>query len=369
MREDITESIKRSSASNGEIVLMFPGQGSQFTGMGKEFLLKNNEFNKYFDISSSILGENILDVINDNEGRGYLLDNTRYSQIAVYTLSCAINDYLIERGVIKKEKVKYVIGHSLGDYSALYSCGAYDFDKGAQLVVFRGRLMAGYKGVAGGNFSDSGAAKFNPKSEIMNSGAAPAEGAHEKMMMAAVLGSDINTILNILKKYKDRVFVANYNDYSQVVISGFKDDVLKAGDEIKNNGAKRVIPLKVSVASHCPLMHEVSIKLQEYLDDNLVNLPDLNYNFFSSTEVKIIKKGSVKEVLVRQLVNPVRWLESIEKIVCGDSRGELKVFIEVGPQKVLTGLLRRILSRLGREDILTFNTDTLEDIERIINET
>jgi len=343
MRADKTESIKNSSATNGKVVLMFPGQGSQYIGMGKEFFLKNNEFNKYFDISSSILGENILDVINDNEGRGYLLDNTRYSQIAVYTLSCAMNDHLIKRGVIHKEKVKYVIGHSLGDYSAIYCCGGYDFKEGAQLVVFRGKLMAGF--TSGDN-----------------------SGLKKEMMMAAVIGSDINTILSVLEKYKNSVFVANYNDYSQIVISGFKDEVLSAGDEIKNLGAKKIILLKVSIASHCPLMKEASIRLAEYLEKNLKNLSDLKFQFFSTTEVKKIDRGSINETLIKQLISPVRWVESIEKIIGDDSNAEIKVFIEIGPQKVLSGLVKRILSRMGREDITIFNTDTPEDIERIANE-
>lgn len=333
----------KGTSNSGRVVLMFPGQGSQYIGMGKEFLIKNSEFNKYFDISSDILGENLLSIINDSNNKGYLLNKTKYSQIAIYTLSCVLNDYLMKQNIIDKGRVKYTIGHSLGDYSALYSCGGYDFQEGAKLVVFRGKLMAG--AASGGN-TVSG----------------------KEMMMAAVIGSDINTILNVLKKYENSVFVANCNDYSQIVISGYKDKVLNASDEIKNLGAKKIIPLKVSIASHCPLMKEASIRLSEYFDKNLKNFSNLNFYFFSSTEVKKIDRGSIKETLIRQLVSPVRWVDSIEKIVDDDSNNEIKSFIEIGPQKVLSGLVRRILPRIGREDIAVFNTDTYEDIERIVNE-
>jgi [acyl-carrier-protein] S-malonyltransferase len=329
--------------NDDNIVFIFPGQGSQYIGMGKSFLKNNKNYQEYFDIASSQVGENILDIINDNNDKGIYLENTRYSQAAIYALSCAVNDFLFAERGIKESSAIAAVGHSLGDYSALYACGAFNFEEGAKLVAFRSRIMA-------------------------EEGDRP----QGRMAMTAIIGCRVESIAKVLKKYKGRVFLANLNDYLQIVISGYADDVAKAGQDLKSCGAKRVIPLKVNIASHCPLMKVVSVKLEKYLNSDFNGFNDLKMNFFSSTEVKEIKKDFIKQMLVNQLLNPVRWIDSIEYIIGNfikniDTENIRRVsFIEVGPGKVLTGLVKRILSYNNLDIIDIFNTDSMDDIERII---
>jgi [acyl-carrier-protein] S-malonyltransferase len=321
---------KQNNGNKNKVILMFPGQGSQSVGMGAEFLNENKEYTKYFEVAGDVFGENLLDIINDKNGKGELLDQTKYSQITIYSLSCALNDYLFSQAGFEKSSVKAVAGHSLGDYGALYNCGAFNFGQGAELVTYRGKIMA--------DFAKSG-----------------------QMMMAAVIGSDFETIENVLKDFTRKVFIANYNDYSQIVISGMAEDVLRAGEELKSRGAKRFIPLKVSIASHCPLMEEVSLNLKNYISNKFREFPDLNYNFFSSTELGFIGKNQIKETLVNQLVSPVKWVNAIEEVLTDD----LAACIEIGPGKVLSGLVRRIAAKLGREDVMIFNMDSLSEINNL----
>jgi [acyl-carrier-protein] S-malonyltransferase len=324
------------------IVLMFPGQGSQYLHMGGNFLSANKKYIHYFDTASIAAGKNIIDIIEDNNGMGELLNNTRYSQIAIYTLSCALNDYLLNEKIINADKICIAAGHSLGDYSALYACGAFNFKEGAQLVCFRSRAMA-----------------------------ETAEKSGRNMAMAAVIGLYPADIEEVLKSFKGKVYMANINDCLQTVISGYAEDIIKASEALKKEGAKKVITLKVNIASHCPLMKQPSEMLENYLTENFKKFNDLKIKFFSSTEVREIKAGQLRDTLTGQLLNPVRWKDSIEKIVsgftCNSGNGNFEklVFIEIGPQKVLSGLVKRILSDKNPEDFEIFNTDSIEEIERI----
>jgi [acyl-carrier-protein] S-malonyltransferase len=365
----------------GKAIIMFPGQGSQSVCMGDEFLNENKEYLKYFEIASEAFGEDILDIINNKNRSGELLDQTQYSQIAIYSLSCALNDYLFKQKGFEKSSVKTVVGHSLGDYSALYSCGAFNFRQGAEMVSFRGKLMADFANgwqATGRIIQDSlnNIISENDKSPEVEdlSGAASTsvlktnlpdtentDNPLKKMMMAAVLGSDLETISSVLKDFSRNVFIANYNDYSQTVISGMAEDVLKAGDELKSRGAKRIVPLKVSIASHSPLMKEVSLSLKNYIRAKFPGFQDLSLKFFSSTELSYIEKNQIKEALVNQLISPVRWTNAIEELLTDD----VTVFIEVGPGKVLSGLVKRVASKLCREDIMIFNMDSINDINNL----
>jgi [acyl-carrier-protein] S-malonyltransferase len=333
------------------IAFMFPGQGSQYINMGMDFLNGNKKYFDYLDISSNFLGKNLKKTINNENDMGILLDDTRFAQITIFSISCALNDFLLNDCKINSVKIKTVIGHSLGDYSALYCCNAFNYSRGAEFVTFRGNLM--------GSYTQAGS---NIQANTMDS-------KNKKMTMAAVLGSDFKTISDVLEDYRGRVFIANYNDYSQIVISGYSDDVLQASENIKVRGAKRVIPLKVSIASHCPLMKDASIRLNDYITENFNNtngFNNLRFNFFSSTEVKEIGKNEIKKVLVNQLFTPVNWVESIERLLSNN----INIFIEIGPGKVLAGLIKRIVSAKvitqSEQGISIFNTDTLDDIESLL---
>src|SRR3989304_3348452 len=209
------------SKNEDKFVLMFPGQGSQYELMGSDFLNTRSKYLKYFEISSEIIGRDLLDIINNKDSSTGLLDQTQFCQIAIYSLSCALNDYLMDNLNFSKSNIGAVIGHSLGDYGALYSSGVFNYSQGASIVAYRGKMM----GSIGRELED-------------NTG--------KEMMMAAVLGAEISAVENVLEKYKDSVFLANYNDYLQVVISGIKEDIIKAGADLKSAGAKKVIALKVN---------------------------------------------------------------------------------------------------------------------------
>ncbi len=334
------------------VVLMFPGQGSQYVDMAAGFFEKNPRYLEYLDTASSLLGKDIRKIIKGLGSYDSLLDDTRFSQIAIFCVSAAIADYLIKDWRVDRTRIAASIGHSLGDYSALYCSGAYNLYDGAGLVVFRGKLMGGFA--------------ERDRTETADPDRIEADnGSDKKMMMAAVLGAEIDVISNVLKNYKGKVFIANYNEHKQTVISGYRRFVLRASDEIKAAGAKRVIPLKVSIASHCPLMKGASKKLEDYIEkhfNQFSSIKSLEPYFFSSTRVDYIDKTGIKETLAAQLISPVKWYESVEKLI-----GEgADVFIEVGPGKVLSGLVRRIAIAAGYKDIMIFNTDSNSEIENLI---
>jgi len=165
----------------------------------------------------------------------------------------------------------------------------------------------------------------------------------------------------VLKDYKDKVFIANYNDYTQIVISGYEDEVIKAISDLKEKGIKKVIPLKVNIASHCQMMSGVSKILGEYIDNN-IRFSNPKIPFLSTTEVSYRDGKDIRETLAGQLVNPIRWVDSIKLLL---DRG-VDTFIEIGPGKVLSGLTSRI-ARRNQKDITILNTSDLGDIENMIS--
>ncbi len=311
-----------------KLALMFPGQGSQFEKMGQQFLRFNDKYIKYFDISSEACKKDILKIINGEDPVNTLAD-TKFSQIAIYTLSCALYDFIKDELSLNMEYVDTVLGHSLGEYSALYSCGAYDFKSGARTVSYRGKIMS-------------------------------EEDENANGMMAAVLGADPGIIDEVLKDFKNKVFIANYNDYTQVVLSGYENEVKKAISGLKSKNVKKVIPLKVNIASHCPLMEKVSVRLEHYLEEN-VRFENMALPFFSTTEVAYRDKDDLGGTLAGQLLNPIRWVDSITSLL---DKG-IDIFIEVGPGKVLSGLVRRIIKKNNREAAV-LNTNGLEGLEELI---
>ena len=314
-----------------KIVLMFPGQGSQYAGMGMDYLDLLNKYNNYFEAASELLQEDLIKIISGNNGANDKLENTFYSQVSIFALSAAINDYLFMEKYLDRAGIFAVIGHSLGDYSALNACGYFSFNEGFELVKHRGKLMSE---------------------------------ANEKMdgMMAAILGTDYLTLKNLLEEYKtkfkEEVYLANYNDYSQIIISGRRSDVLKAIDFLKENGLRKIIPLKVKIASHTPLMKDVSLNLGKYFCNLTLNDP--NINFYSSTSMIYPKKEEIKTIMEQQLLIPINWVSSIEYFLDNG----VNTFIEIGPGKVLSGLVKRIADKSSK-DVLIFNTDKLTDLNNL----
>jgi [acyl-carrier-protein] S-malonyltransferase len=309
-----------------KIVLMFCGQGSQYIGMGADFLNENKKYESYFEKASDVAGKNILDIIHDRHDSGKLLSQTFYSQLSIYALSSCLYDHLITDMGIKREKIMTVTGHSLGDYGAITAAGYIGFEDCLKLVSCRADLMTHAK-----------------------------EG-----LMAAVLGLDIKEVEDAISTYAGKVFIANYNDYTQIVISGERQAVTDSMQALKDAGAKRVLPLPISIASHCPLMYEASLKLEKYINDRVV-FKDPSIPFYSSVKGSTVQKEEMKEVLTAQLVNRINWVHTIEHFL----REGANVFIEVGPAKVLSALTKRLALKNAKSDINIFSTDKMSDLQGI----
>ncbi len=251
------------------------------------------------------------------------LKQTRVTQPAIFVHSIAVLEVLSE---YKKEmKPDMVAGHSLGEYSALLTAGAFTFDQGLMLVKVRAELM-------------QKAGEINPGT------------------MAAVIGLEAKTLQQICQEVTQGVVqVANINSPGQLVISGEIQAVNQAMELAKNRGARRVIPLPVSGAFHSPLMAFAYDGFKNALDETSIN--DATLPVYSNvTAQPVTKAGEIKDLLSRQLTHPVRWVEIIENMI----RDGANEFYEIGPGNVLSGLIKRINRQVNIKSI-----GTLKDIEEV----
>ena len=299
---------------------LFPGQGSQYAGMGESFYESFEKVRNVFSDAESILGFGIKKIMF--EGPSEILTQTKYTQPALFIHSYSVFKILEEKGM----SPDFTAGHSLGEYSAVVASNGLSFEDGLKLVQLRGELM-----------QDAG--ERSPGT------------------MAAVIGLDDSIVENICTKVSetDMVIPANYNCPGQLVISGTVKGVEKAMELAKSGGAKIVKKLPVSGAFHSPLMEEALEELSEKLEKTNFNTLDRPVvSNYSAGE--ITKPDEVKENLKKQLLNPVLWNNSMKYLV------EKKVnrFIEVGAGKVLQGLLKRI-----SRDSENLGIDTVEDMEKI----
>ncbi len=283
--------------------LFFPGQGSQSVGMLGELADEFGIIKETFAQASDALGYDVWELVQQDSNNQ--LNETQFTQPALLTASVALYRVAKDKG-LGDDLV--MAGHSLGEYSALVCAGAIDFKDAVKLVEARGKFMQ--EAVADG------------------------EGA-----MAAVIGLDDDVIKQICEEQAQGEVVTpvNYNSPGQVVIAGHASAVSRAGEALKEAGAKRVLPLPVSVPSHCALMKPAAEKLKQELESITVKSPVIEV--INNVDVMVeTDPAAIKDALVRQLYCPVRWTESVEK--AADMSVE-KAF-EVGPGKVLTGLNKRI---------------------------
>ena len=303
--------------------VIFPGQGSQLVGMGKNLYDKYDFVKELFVQADEILGYSISKIIL--EGPKDNLDLTENTQPAIFLVSCSIYEAIKRETNITLEKAKYFAGHSLGEYSALSASGSLDFNSAIKLLQARGRAMqtAVPKGQGG---------------------------------MLAVLGTDIKKITEILDNNKNKYecFVANDNSNSQVVLSGNINDLELLIEDLNNNSIKN-IKLPVSAPFHCKLMRPATeimkIKISQTNFDNPKNLIISNV---TARETK--DSNEIKDLLIKQIESPVKWRESVIYMV----QNGVKKFVEIGPGKVLSGLIKRIDRSL---EIVSVND--IEDIEKI----
>ena len=296
---------------------VFPGQGAQFVGMGKDLYENSPEAKELFEKANEILGFRITDLMF--EGTDEDLKQTKVTQPAIFLHSVILAKSL-------KEKPDMVAGHSLGEFSALVANGTLSFEDGLRLVHARALAM-------------QKACEANPST------------------MAAILGLPDETVENILAEIDDVVVPANYNCPGQIVITGAADAVGEAGDACKEAGAKRVVPLKVSGPFHSALLAEAGKKLGEALED--VTIQPITIPYLTNVTADYVKDpADVKDYLVRQVSSSVRWQQTIERLIADGA----EEFVEIGPGRSLSGFMRKI-----NRDVTTCNIDKMEDFNKYVN--
>ena len=306
--------------------LIFPGQGSQFVGMAKDFCDEFAIARETFEIIENSVKIDLRDIIFNNKSD--LLNITKYTQLAIFSTSMSIYNVLKNEINIDEISINYLLGHSLGEYTALTVSKVISLEECSRLLKIRGELM---------------------------------QKAYKENMsgMVAVIGLNCVNVENIITNNKLHVEVANDNSPLQVVISGTKEDLLKAENVIMTNGAKKYIYLKVSSAFHSKLMKNAENKMKSFL--NRVSFNDSSYFIISNFSAQESKNSkTIYDNLSKQMSNKVRWAESIKRL---ENLNESKI-IEIGPGKVLSGLIKRISNKFT-----LFNINSIDDLYNFTEET
>ena len=315
----------------GKRVFMFPGQGSQYIGMGKEFYDNFPVAKEVFDKASSITGLDIAAMCFEENEK---INITEYTQICMLTVEAALFAVLKEKGIT----YDLTAGLSLGEYGALIASGVMSMEDAFAVVRKRGIYM---------------------QNAVPNGGG-----------MSAVIGLDASVIEDACKEVMDNkdmydkgdsslpftVSVANYNNPKQSVITGRKDAVKAAGDILTAKGALKVVELNVSGPFHSALLEGAGKQLGEALEG--VTLNDITVPYIANVNAEYVtKKEDVKDLLVKQVSSSVRWQQSLELMI----KDGVDEFIEIGPGHTLTGFVKKV-----DRSLKTVNIDTLEDFNKFI---
>jgi [acyl-carrier-protein] S-malonyltransferase len=311
-----------SAPMEHETAFVFSGQGSQIAGMGKDVAEAFPAARRVFDDIDAALGFSISQLCF--EGPGDQLKLTENTQPAILAVSSAIHAVLEERGATRRD---VVAGHSLGEYSAIVSVGGLTAAEAAQIVRMRGRFMQEAVPVGTGG-------------------------------MAALIGPSVEEARAICEEAAEGeiLSVANINAPGQIVIAGTKSAIDRAIVVAKAHGVRRALPLTVSAPFHCELMKPAEERLRPLLEG--ADFKDLWMSLVSNVDASPIGTATaVRNALVRQVVSPVRWVESVQKMI---SMG-VKRFVEIGPGNVLTGLIKRIDS-----SVELINVSDVPSIEKFV---
>ena len=309
-----------------KFAMVFPGQGSQTVGMLAELAGDYPIVQETFKQASEVLGYDLWQLVQ--EGPAEELNKTWQTQPALLTASVAV--YRVWQQKYPALKPEVMAGHSLGEYSALVCAGVLDFQDAVKLVELRGKLMQ----------------------------QAVPEGTGA---MYAIIGLDNDVIINACKQAEqgEVVSAVNFNSPGQVVIAGAKAAVERAAALCKEAGAKRALPLAVSVPSHCALMKPAADQLSVSLESITLKAPVVAV--LNNVDVKAETDAvAIRNALVRQLYSPVRWTETVEKM----AQNGVEVLVEVGPGKVLNGLTKRIVDSL--QAVSVNDVKSLDSVEEVL---
>ncbi len=305
---------------------LFPGQGAQVVGMGKDIYEKYEEARKIYDKASEILGIDIKKLCF--EGPEEELNKTENTQIAILVTSLAILEVLKSKGI----EAEIACGLSLGEYCALIYSGIISFEDGISLIKKRGYYM--------GNLIPD-----------------------EEYSMAAVIGLDSGKIEEICKELKDFgkfIVPANYNCSTQTVVSGVKEAVEEAMEKLKEAGAKRVIPLKTSGPFHTEKLIEAKKAYEKELENITFNIEKSNVKVIKNLDGTYYNSDdNIKEILAKHIISSVRFDRAIKLM----QEEGVEEYIEIGPGRTLTGFVRK-----DNKEAKTYNINSLESLEKYLEE-
>lgn len=301
-----------------KIAFVYPGQGTQYVGMGKELYENNERARLLFDKIFSSLDIDLKKVMF--EGPEETLKSTEYTQPAIVGLSLVLTELLKERGI----RPNYVAGHSVGEFAAFGGAEYLSLEEAVKLVAKRG--------------------------EIMKKVAAKVDGT-----MAAILGLASGKIQEVLRNISGVAEAVNFNEPNQTVIAGTREAIEAACVALKEAGAKRAMPLAVSGPFHSSLMKEAGEELKKYADKLNFNIGEIKI-IANTTATFLDSNEETKDEIYRQSFGPVKWIDTINKL---KAEGVTKIY-EVGPGKVLAGLIKKI-----DKDIEVINIDSLESLKTL----
>ncbi len=302
-----------------KIAFLYPGQGAQEAGMAKDFYENSPEAGKFFDQASELLDLDLRKLCFEEND---LLDKTEYTQAAMVAACLAITGELKKRGL----HPDMTAGLSLGEYCAIAAAGGMSDMDAVRTVRARGIFMEH---------------------------AAP-EGTGA---MSAILGMENSSVEKVIQEIEG-AYIANYNCPGQIVITGEKEAVERAGKALKEAGARRVLPLKVSGPFHSPMMENAGEKLKKVLEE--VNLKNPSIPYVTNVTAELVtEKEPIRELLVKQVSLSVRWEQSIRKMIAEG----IDTFVEIGPGKTLSGFMKKT-----DRNVTMYRVGTWEEAETVCNE-
>ncbi|MCI8890600.1 MAG: ACP S-malonyltransferase [Eubacterium sp.] len=302
----------------GKTVYMFPGQGAQYIGMGKDFFDQYEICRTVFELASSVTGLDLAKLCFEENDK---LNITEYTQIAMLTVEAAI-ELVMEQHDLRPD---YTAGLSLGEYGALIASKALDLADAFRVIRKRGIYMQE---------------------------AVPTGGA-----MAAVLGLPADAVEKACEQTEGIVSVANYNCPGQIVITGEQAAVEKAGEACKTAGAKRIMPLKVSGPFHSKMLEDAGAKLAKELE--CVQFRSIEVPYVTNVTADFVTdEAQIKDLLVQQVSSSVRWQQSVERLIAEGA----DEFVEIGPGHTLSGFMKKI-----NREVKVFHIEKPEDLEKYVN--